>query len=83
MSNYQLKHSEENYKLAWQVILGLLGVMTLCFLAGIGQVLVPIFPFGSLAVGIFLYWRYPYLYVGFTWWLWFLSPLIHRSVQLG
>ncbi|MGK7948320.1 MAG: O-antigen ligase domain-containing protein [Xenococcaceae cyanobacterium] len=81
MSNYQLKYSQQNSKLAWQIILSLFGVITLCFLVGIGQVLVPIFPLGSLAVGIFLYLRYPILYVGFTWWLWFLAPFIRRMID--
>lgn len=81
MSNHHIKHSQHNPKRAWQVILGLSGLMILCFLVGIGQVLVPIFPLGSLAIGIFLYWRYPILYVGFTWWLWFLAPLIRRLID--
>lgn len=81
MSNYQLKHSQPNSNSAWQVILSLSGVIILCFLVGLGKVLVPIFPLGSLAVGIFLYWRHPLLYVGFTWWLWFLSPLVRRLID--
>ena len=63
---------------AWIAILGLLLITTLCLLAGLGKVLNIIFPAGSLAVGLFLYLRYPILYVGFTWWVFFLTPFIRR-----
>jgi len=63
---------------AWMAILGLLLITTLCLLAGLGKVLNIIFPGGSLAVGLFLYLRYPILYVGFTWWVFFLTPFIRR-----
>jgi hypothetical protein len=63
---------------AWMAILGLLLITTLCLLAGLGKVLNIIFPAGSLAVGLFLYLRYPILYIGFTWWVFFLTPFIRR-----
>ena len=63
---------------AWIAILGLLLITTVCLVAGLGKVLNIIFPAGSLAVGIFLYLRYPILYVGFTWWVFFLTPFIRR-----
>ncbi|WP_264319845.1 O-antigen ligase domain-containing protein [Zarconia navalis] len=37
-----------------------------------------LFPGMALGVGIFLYFRYPILYLGFTWWLWFLTPFVRR-----
>ncbi|MEG3990055.1 O-antigen ligase domain-containing protein [Microcoleus sp. S28C3] len=63
---------------AWMAILGLLLITALCLAAGLGKVLNIIFPAGSLAVGLFLYLRYPILYVGFTWWVFFLTPFIRR-----
>lgn len=81
MSNYRSKDSQHNSKLAWIAILSLSGLITLSLLVGVGQILIPIFPLGTLAVGLFLYWRYPILYVGFTWWLWFLAPLIRRLID--
>ena len=81
MSNYLFRDSQHPPQLAWMAILGLFGLIGFCFLVGIGQILIPIFPLGSLAVGWFLYWRYPILYVGFTWWMWFLSPLIRRLID--
>ena len=63
---------------AWTAILGLAFFSALCILAGAGSLLNLAFPVGALGVGIFLYFRYPILYVGFTWWMWFLSPLVRR-----
>ena len=63
---------------AWIAILGLLLITALCLAAGLGKVLNIIFPAGSLGVGLFLYLRYPILYVGFTWWVFFLTPFVRR-----
>ncbi|MEG4026029.1 MULTISPECIES: O-antigen ligase domain-containing protein [unclassified Microcoleus] len=63
---------------AWMAILGLLLIITLCLVAGLGKVLNIIFPAGCLGVGLFLYLRYPILYIGFTWWVFFLTPFIRR-----
>jgi hypothetical protein len=35
----------------------------------------------TLAVGALLYWRRPGLYIGFTWWLWFLTPEVRRLLD--
>ncbi|XZN91549.1 MAG: O-antigen ligase domain-containing protein [Microcoleus sp.] len=63
---------------AWMAIMGLLLITALCLAAGLGKVLNLIFPAGSFAVGLFLFLRYPILYVGFTWWVFFLTPFIRR-----
>jgi hypothetical protein len=63
---------------AWIAILGLLLITALCLAAGLGRILNIIFPAGSFVVGLFLYLRYPILYVGFTWWVFFLTPFIRR-----
>lgn len=63
---------------AWTPIL-LLSVLTVLFiLAGAGKFLNLAFPAGSFAVGVFLYFRYPILYNGFVWWIWFLVALVRR-----
>lgn len=59
-------------------ILALFLLTTLCLLAGLGKVLNLLFPAGSLAVAVFLYFRYPVLYIGFTWWIFFLTPFVRR-----
>jgi hypothetical protein len=73
----EIKVSRQS-KLAWMAILGLLLFTILCLLAGLGKILNILFPAGSLAVGVFLYLRYPILYVGFTWWVFFLTPFVRR-----
>ena len=65
-------------KPAWMAIWGLLLFTTLCLLAGLGKILNILFPAGSFAVGVFLYLRYPILYVSFTWWIFFLTPFVRR-----
>ena len=66
---------------AWTAILGLAGFTLLCILTGVSKILLLAFPFGALCVSIFLYFRYPTLYLGFTWWIWFVAPLISRIVE--
>jgi hypothetical protein len=63
---------------AWLAIVALIVLSSLFIFTGIGGILNLAFPVGSFIVGLFLYLRYPILYVGFTWWLWFLTPLVRR-----
>jgi hypothetical protein len=65
---------------AWTAILGLVIFTIVGILAG-GGFLRLAFPAASFVVGLFLYKRYPVLYMGFTWWLWFLAPLVRRLVD--
>lgn len=67
--------------LAWTAILGLVLFSALCTVAGAGSLLRLLFPGAAVAVGALLYLRYPVLYVGFTWWLWFLTPFLRRLVD--
>lgn len=63
---------------AWTAILGLFLFSALCIVAGAGKILNLAFPAGAFAVGAFLYFRYPILYVGFSWWVLFLTAFIRR-----
>jgi hypothetical protein len=63
---------------AWTVILGFVLLTALACLAGLGKILNLVFPAGAFGVALFLYFRYPILYMGFIWWLWFLTPLVRR-----
>ena len=66
---------------AWMAILGLILFLALGFLARVGRLLILPFPVGAVAVGMFLYRRYPIFYVSFTWWMWFLGPLVRRIID--
>lgn len=67
--------------LGWTVILGFLLFTTLGIVAGLGSITRYGFPVGCFVVGLFLYLRYPILYLGFNWWTWFLTPLVARLVD--
>ena len=67
---------------AWIAILSLGLFSALCLVVHAGGLLRYAFPAGSLAVGAFLYWRYPLLYIGFTWWIWFLAAFVRRVVDV-
>jgi hypothetical protein len=66
---------------AWSIIGGFTLLTTLCLLARFSNILQIAFPVGTFFIGIFLYFRYPILYLGFNWWIWFLSPLVSRLVE--
>ena len=67
---------------AWTAILLLVLVTAAGAVPGVGKIVRLIFPAGAFAVGGFLYLRYPILYLGFTWWLWFLTPWVRRLIDL-
>jgi O-Antigen ligase len=66
---------------AWGAIGGFTLLTTLCLLARFSNILQIAFPVGAFFIGIFLYFRYPILYLGFNWWIWFLAPLVSRLVE--
>lgn len=67
--------------LAWIAILGLIITTAFFLLVGFSSILQILFPILSVTVAIFLYFRYPILYLGFNWWVWFISPFISRMVE--
>jgi hypothetical protein len=57
----------------------ILAIVTVAFLAAnLGKFLNYVFPLFTVSTGLYLYSRNPVFYVSFTWWVWFLSPLIRR-----
>ena len=71
----------QNMKQAQFVLIGFSLFIGFSLLIGAGRFIAPIFPAGSLAVGVFLYLKAPVLYTGFTWWLWFVSPVVRRIID--
>lgn len=67
--------------LAWAAILSLVLFSVVCIFAGASTLLRTAYIIISLAVGIFLYVRYPLFYIGFTWWMWFVTPFVTRLVD--
>ena len=59
-------------------ILSLFAISILGSVARAGSLIRLIYPVGSLGVALFLYQRNPILYLGFNWWVTFLTPFIRR-----
>jgi hypothetical protein len=58
---------------------GLLGLISICLLVvNAGKILNYIFPAFAVALALLFYIKRPVFYVSFTWWIWFLSPLVRR-----
>ncbi len=67
--------------LGWTAILAFVFFTAVCIFSGASGILRNGYIVLSLAVGLFLYLRYPILYIGFTWWLWFVTPFVTRIVD--
>lgn len=63
---------------AWATILAFVLLTGVCVLAHLGTVLRFTYPAGALFVAFLLHQKYPILYLGFSWWLWFLTPFVSR-----
>lgn len=63
---------------AWLVMGGFVLLSAAAIFAGAGSLYRYVFPLLAVGVGLFLYSRYPILYVGFTWWLWMVTPFVAR-----
>ena len=72
---------QQQQSLAWLAIGGLIVLTVGGIFGGAGGLLRQVFPVASFLVGIFLYARYPVLYIGYTWWIWFLIALIRRLID--
>lgn len=68
--------------IAWSAIGGLVLFTALCLLAGAAEILRLAYPAGAFAVGVLLYQRQPILYIGFAWWIAFLTPFVRRLIDL-
>jgi hypothetical protein len=76
------KFSPEQRSLqGWIVIFGFVLLSLACYL-GPAASLRLVYPAAALVTAVFLYLRHPILYLGFTWWMWFLSALVTRLVDL-
>jgi len=67
--------------LAWLAICALILFASAFIFGGAGSIMRPVFPLACLIVGIFLYIKAPVLYIGFTWWLWFVIAIIRRYID--
>ncbi len=68
-------------QLAWFAITTL-GVFTvLCLIAKAGVILRFGFPIASFMTGVFLFRNFPSHYIGFSWWIWIITPFLARLID--
>lgn len=73
---------EQKPILAWLAIGGLILFSIAGIASGAGSLFRPGYVLFSFLVGVFLYLRYPVTYIGFTWWSWFITPLLSRMIDM-
>jgi hypothetical protein len=80
---YTIKRSflETQSAPAWFAILGLTILTAVGTIVGAGSVIRILFPVLSFGVGVFLYFQYAASYIGFLWWIWFITPFIRRVID--
>jgi hypothetical protein len=67
----------------WAPQAALWTITLLLVLAHQGSLLTLAFPAMAIVVGLWLYFKSPARYIGFTWWLWFLGPEVRRLADFG
>jgi hypothetical protein len=69
----------------WGLVVGFTALVTGLLAGGLGHIVQLVFPAAAVAVGATLYFQHPTLYLGFAWWIWFLTPEVRRLVdyQIG
>ena len=82
-SGRSLLHHVFNGQLPLRVLgtLALMAVTLLPLVGGFGGMLKLGFPFLALLVAALLYVQDPFGYLSFTWWIWFVTPLVRRLVD--
>jgi hypothetical protein len=76
------QHHHSSDSLSW-LIISFFCILTIAFtFIGPSKFLNQLFPLGATIVAIFLYSKSPILYNGFSWWMWFLTALVRRLVDV-
>ena len=69
-------------RLAYAALLATVGVGAASFVGPLAPLVQLAYPGAALVAAALLLWRRPVLYLGFTWWVWFLTPEVRRVVDL-
>jgi hypothetical protein len=72
---------EVQSKLGIMAIVAFVVLVAIGLIAQVGTLLRPLYILGSLGVGLMLYLKHPPLYLGFTWWLWFVTSFVARVID--
>jgi hypothetical protein len=81
LSASPLSNPEDQSKLGIMAIAAFAFLIAVGLVANVGTILRPLYILGSLVVGLLLYLKHPPLYLGFTWWLWFLTSFVARVID--
>ncbi len=68
-------------RLAYAALLSTAGVGAAGFMGPFAAVVELLYPLVATLAAALLLWRRPALYLGFTWWVWFLTPEVRRLVD--
>jgi hypothetical protein len=79
-NKYSIKRTSNTYVL-WMCTLPLMAMVITSVLVGFSGILQYTFPLVSLATGLFLFQKGISLYLPFTYYIWFFSPLLSRIVE--
>ncbi len=80
-ANPTIPSTSPDLRKSWILIIVFCSLMGLSLAAGVSKAAALLFPVGSLYIAFFFYFKMPHYYVGFTWWLWFVGPLIRRIID--
>ncbi len=82
MLTYPTDIKKQNDSLLAVLIVGFFGVSIILAGLGAGQALRFAFPVAALLLGMYLHDKSPSNYVGFTLWIWLITPFIRRIIDL-
>jgi hypothetical protein len=85
LSNFSTRASsfiEPRSRPAWIAILMLVFVITVGILVHLDSITRILYICGCFSVGAFLYVKYPFMYISFAFWTYFLTPFVTRLVDL-
>lgn len=77
------ERNRQNFSASWTAILAYALLTVFLISLKLGTVVNLIFPFGAFAVGLLLHTTNSRIYVGFIWWLCYLSPLVRRLADFN
>lgn len=80
-ANPSIASASPDLKKSWILITVFISLVGLTLAAGVGKAAAFLFLAGALYLALFFYFKMPHYYIGFTWWLWFIGPLIRRLID--
>ncbi|WP_315875446.1 O-antigen ligase family protein [Acaryochloris marina] len=80
LNEYKNNTNQES-RIAWMLILAFIFFQILILTIGFSRYSMQIMPMSAILLGIYLYFKNPEMYIGFTFWMHFISPEIQRFID--